>query len=51
MLVEIDGRLINTAKDFHRTMAAKLDFGLYYGHNLDALWEHGWDERFEFELR
>lgn len=37
--VYIDGRLIQTELDFHRTISSALDFGPYYGNNLDALWD------------
>jgi ribonuclease inhibitor len=30
---------IKTERDFHIQMASKLDFGPYYGYNLDALWD------------
>jgi ribonuclease inhibitor len=37
--VILDGRLIRTASDFHRQLSRLLDFGPYYGNNLDALWD------------
>jgi ribonuclease inhibitor len=37
--VQLDGNQIRTEADFHRRVAALLDFGPYYGHNLDALWD------------
>ncbi len=37
--VQLDGTQIRTEADFHRHVAALLDFGPYYGHNLDALWD------------
>ena len=39
MIVEIDGATVKTEQDFHNQLSAKLDFGRYYGHNLDALWD------------
>jgi ribonuclease inhibitor len=36
---QLDGNEIRTAAEFHRRIAALLDFGPYYGHNLDALWD------------
>lgn len=37
--VEIDGRTIITERDFHVALAQPLDFGPYYGYNLNALWD------------
>ena len=37
--IEINGQDIFCEKDFHKLMAEKLDFGPYYGHNLNALWD------------
>lgn len=37
MHVQLDGHQIRTEADFHRQVAALLDFGPYYGRNLDAL--------------
>jgi ribonuclease inhibitor len=34
---EIDGTVITTEYEFHRAIKKALDFGPYYGHNLDAL--------------
>ncbi|GAA4563686.1 barstar family protein [Micromonospora coerulea] len=39
MLVEIDGREVQTEGDLHRLLDRALDFGPYYGSNLDALWD------------
>ncbi|MFE3074246.1 barstar family protein [Streptomyces sp. NPDC059247] len=39
MRVVIDGALIGSQADLHRVLAGPLDFGPYYGHNLDALWD------------
>ncbi|WP_373541238.1 barstar family protein [Chamaesiphon sp.] len=39
MKVELNGQKIHTESDFHRQIAEILDFGAYYGHNLDALWD------------
>jgi ribonuclease inhibitor len=37
--VVIDGREVDSAAAFHRIAARLLDFGPYYGRNLDALWD------------
>jgi ribonuclease inhibitor len=39
MLVEVNGAEVRTALDFHRALERLLDFGPYYGRNLDALWD------------
>ncbi|MFJ6167336.1 barstar family protein [Micromonospora orduensis] len=39
MQVELDGRQIRSTADFHAEIARLLDFGPYYGKNLDALWD------------
>lgn len=39
VIVEIDGENIRTERDFHDQIAKKLEFGPYYGCNLDALWD------------
>lgn len=39
MRVELDGRAIRTARDFHNALAQELDLEPYYGKNLDALWD------------
>ncbi|MBU8859757.1 MULTISPECIES: barstar family protein [unclassified Micromonospora] len=39
MLLEIDGRKMRTEADLHQLLARALDFGPYYGANLDALWD------------
>lgn len=39
MRVVLDGTAIRTEADFHRQLARLLDFGPYYGRNLDALWD------------
>ncbi len=39
MIVELDGRKIGSAVDFHVEIARLLDLGPYYGKNLDALWD------------
>ncbi|RKH35805.1 barstar family protein [Corallococcus sicarius] len=39
MLVELDGAAIRSERDFHEQLAKKLEFGPYYGRNLDALWD------------
>jgi ribonuclease inhibitor len=38
-VVELDGQTILVERDVHRILAKELDFGPYYGHNLDALWD------------
>lgn len=35
----IDGRDIHTESDVHRILAEIMEFGPYYGKNLDALWD------------
>lgn len=35
----LDGATINNESDFHRAISEVLDFGPYYGRNLDALWD------------
>ncbi|WP_405471120.1 barstar family protein (plasmid) [Morganella morganii] len=37
--VILDGTNIQTETDFHRIISESLDFGPYYGRNLDALWD------------
>ena len=37
--IHIDGALINSEQEFHRAISSALDFGPYYGNNLDALWD------------
>lgn len=39
MRVTIDGTTIRSEADLHALLAQELDFGPYYGHNLDALWD------------
>ncbi len=39
MEIKLDGKAIFTEYDFHRQVAKSLDFGEYYGNNLDALWD------------
>ncbi|WP_037586715.1 barstar family protein [Stenoxybacter acetivorans] len=39
MKVILEGSKIKTKQDFHNQIASLLDFGEYYGHNLDALWD------------
>ncbi|MFY1656143.1 barstar family protein [Micromonospora sp. WMMD1274] len=39
MLLKIDGREVRTETDLHQLLARALDFGPYYGANLDALWD------------
>ncbi|EOZ3810158.1 TPA: barstar family protein [Citrobacter youngae] len=35
----LDGKKIQNESDFHSVMSDLLDFGPYYGRNLDALWD------------
>ncbi|WP_240782875.1 MULTISPECIES: barstar family protein [unclassified Rahnella] len=35
----LDGTRVLTEKEFHSIISASLDFGPYYGRNLDALWD------------
>lgn len=35
----LDGTRILSEKEFHSIISALLDFGPYYGKNLDALWD------------
>ncbi|MFZ4833468.1 barstar family protein [Rouxiella sp. Mn2063] len=37
--IMIDGSNIYTESQFHSILAELLNFGPYYGHNLDALWD------------
>ncbi len=37
--LHIDGQLIHTERDFHNLISPLLDFGPYYGNNLNALWD------------
>ncbi|WP_035839180.1 barstar family protein [Kitasatospora azatica] len=39
MRVVIDGQLIRTESDVHDALSGPLDFGPYYGGNLNALWD------------
>ena len=39
VLVEIQGADLRTELDLHRAFESQLDFGPYYGRNLDALWD------------
>ncbi|MCM4084984.1 barstar family protein [Paractinoplanes hotanensis] len=39
MRVVLDGNRVKSERDFHRELAALLDFGRHYGANLDALWD------------
>lgn len=39
MIVELNGKLIKSVQDFHRILSDLLDFGQFYGKNLDALWD------------
>lgn len=39
MRVNIDGSQIDVEKDLHKQLSEKLNFGPYYGGNLDALWD------------
>jgi ribonuclease inhibitor len=37
--IDLDGREILSIEDFRDTIARLMDFGRYYGGNLDALWD------------
>jgi len=37
--VVLDGNRVKSGADLHRELARLLDFGPYYGANLDALWD------------
>ena len=37
--IMIDGNIVKTEKDFHRTLAIQCDVAEFYGHNLNALWD------------
>jgi ribonuclease inhibitor len=37
--VVLDGNRVKSEADLHRELARLLDFGPYYGANLDALWD------------
>ncbi len=37
--ITLDGQDMHTEADFHSIIAEMLDFGPYYGKNLDALWD------------
>lgn len=37
--IYLDGHMINSEHDFHKVISSALDFGPYYGNNLDALWD------------
>ncbi len=39
MDVQLDGTAILTEDDLHDALDRALDFGPYYGRNLDALWD------------
>jgi ribonuclease inhibitor len=39
MIVEVDLSHIDTDRKFHEALAKALDFGPYYGYNLNALWD------------
>ncbi|MER7765164.1 barstar family protein [Streptomyces sp. NPDC097619] len=39
MRVVIDGAAVRTPADVHATLSRALDFGPYYGRNLQALWD------------
>ncbi|WP_127501852.1 barstar family protein [Actinoplanes solisilvae] len=38
MHLQLDGNQIRTEADFHRHLAALLDFGPFHGRKLDTLW-------------
>jgi len=35
----LDGTRVQSEKEFHSIISESLDFGSYYGRNLDALWD------------
>ncbi|MCT8344266.1 MULTISPECIES: barstar family protein [Photorhabdus] len=35
----LDGKDICSEGDFHKALSEQLEFGPYYGNNLDALWD------------
>lgn len=35
----LDGTRVQSEKEFHSIISESLDFGPYYGRNLDALWD------------
>lgn len=39
MLVVIDGKSVRSEQDVHDQLKRQLDFGPYYGNNLNALWD------------
>jgi ribonuclease inhibitor len=39
MRVILDGSRVKSEDDLHRELVSLLDFGPYYGANLDALWD------------
>ncbi len=39
MRVVIDGKAVKSEQDLHDQLKGPLDFGPYYGSNLDALWD------------
>jgi ribonuclease inhibitor len=38
-IATVPGDLMTSELDVHRVLAEQLDFGPYYGRNLDALWD------------
>ncbi len=38
-MVVLEGSLIHSEQDFHNQISKLLNFGPYYGYNLDALWD------------
>jgi ribonuclease inhibitor len=39
MRIVVDGEIVKTEADLHALLDSKLNFGPYYGANLDALWD------------
>jgi ribonuclease inhibitor len=37
--VDLDGREISSKEEFHSVIGKAMNFGPYYGGNLDALWD------------
>ncbi|MCB0533166.1 MAG: barstar family protein [Lewinellaceae bacterium] len=39
MKVILEGNKIKTIEEFHKEIGKQLEFPIYYGNNLDALWD------------
>ncbi|MGE7774168.1 barstar family protein [Chitinophaga sp. NPDC101104] len=44
MIAVLEGTALRTVEDFHKAISQQLKFPVYYGNNLDALWDcmTGW---------